>query len=370
MSPRRIAVVITRLEGGAGVMALRGALALAPEDGVVTLVCGSGGRLIDEAERAGLPVVVEPSLRRPINPGRDLRALLRLTRLLSGFDVVHTHCAKAGALGRLAARRADVPRVVHTFHGFAFHDFQPRLRHRAYIAIERALGRITDVALCVGNGVAVEAIRRELLPPERIRTTHVAVDLAAPTVDPTARARARSELGLDPRAVVVGAVGRVTYQKAPEDFVAALAHLGRPDVVGVWIGDGDLAPRMRDLSERSAGEIRWIGDRRDVPGLLPAFDVFVLPSRYEGLPLSVVEAMVCGVPVIVSAVNSVGDVITHGESGMLIPPKRPEVLSAALTYLLDHPPEAERMAYQAREAIDARYSGKALGRALAAAYTA
>lgn len=368
MRPPRVAVVITRLEGGAGVVALRGARALRPEDGEVTLICGSGGRLLDDAVQAGLRVVVEPSLRRPISPVRDLRAVLRLLRVLSGFDVVHTHCAKAGALGRIAARLRGVPRVVHTFHGFPFHEFQRRPQHRAYVAVERALGRTTDLALCVGNGVAAEAVRRQLLPPERIRATRVAVDLRAPTAGPRTRLRARQELGLDPDALVVGAVGRVTYQKAPEDFVDALARLDRSDVVGAWVGDGDLVPRVRELSERRGVDVRWFGERTDVPDLLPAFDAFVLPSRYEGLPLSVVEAMVCGVPVVVSAVNSVGDLVTHGETGMLAPPRRPAALGAAIEHLLDNPQEAARMAARARVQVDDRYGTRALGRALADAY--
>lgn len=367
MRPPRVAVVITRLEGGAGVMALRGALALRPEDGEVTVICGSG-RLVEQASRAGVRVVVEPSLQRSISPGRDLVALARLFRLLRGFDVVHTHCAKAGALGRIAARWRGVRRVVHTFHGFPFHEFQRWPRHRAYVAIERRLGRITDVALCAGNGVAAEAVRRRLLPPERIRTTRVTVDLEAPTADPANRARARGQLGLDPDVLVVGAVGRVTYQKAPEDFVAALAQLDRSDVVGVWVGDGDLAPRMRELAEHRGVDVRWLGERADVVDLLPAFDVFALPSRYEGLPLSAVEAVVCGVPVVISAVNSAGDLVAHGETGMLVPPRRPASLAAAIEHLLDDPRRAERMAELARAKVDDGYGRRALGDALAEAY--
>ena len=348
-------------------MALRGALALRPEDGEVTVICGSG-RLVDQAVQAGVRVVVEPLLRRPISPGRDLLALLRLLRLLRGFDVVHTHCAKAGALGRIAARCCGVRRVVHTFHGFPFHEFQRWSRHRGYVAVERWLGRITDVALCVGNGVAAEAVRRRLLAPERIRTTRVAVDLDAPTASPSNRSRARRQLGLGADALVVGAVGRVTYQKAPEDFVAALGRLDRPDVVGVWVGDGDLAPRMRELSERRGVDVRWVGERTDVAELLPAFDVFVLPSRYEGLPLAAVEAVVCGVPVVASAVNSVGDLVAHGRTGMLVPPRCPAALAAAIGHLLDDPRRAGRMAELARAQVDDGYGWRALGSALAEAY--
>ena len=97
---------------------------------------------------------------------RQLEAIFRQRK----FDVVHTHCAKAGAVGRVAAHRAGVSRIVHTFHGFPFHEFQSVLRRQAYVSIERRLGRITDLALCVGAGVAAEAVRRQLIAPQRIRT--------------------------------------------------------------------------------------------------------------------------------------------------------------------------------------------------------
>ena len=127
-------------------------------------------------------------MRPPIDPRSDLRALRALTALLrrGRYDVAHTHTAKAGALGRMAATRAPVPRIVHTYHGFLFHEFQSRARRGAYVAIERRLGRHTDVALRVGTGVAVEAIRRGLVAPDRVRTIGVAVD-GEPGAAPAAR---------------------------------------------------------------------------------------------------------------------------------------------------------------------------------------
>ena len=375
--PLRVATLITRLEGGAGILALRGMLALDPARFQVVLVTGSGDRHLDQARHGGLEVITEPALRAPIDPRHDRSALRQLSVLLRQrpFDVVHTHTAKAGALGRIAARRCGVSRIVHTYHGFPFHEFQSPLRRGSYIAAERYLGRITDVALCVGTGVAVEAIRRGIMPAERVRTIGVAVpEMPAPV--PGARERARRALGVPPDATVVGAVGRLTYQKAPEDFVAALRELGRtraagrPELVGVWVGSGELADRVGRLTRSAPGpRVVLAGERADIPEILPAFDVFALPSRYEGLPTVIVEAMACGIPVVATAVNAVGDIVVPGETGLLVPPQRPDRLAEAVGYLLNHPGAAARMAAAARERVGTRFDVTTLCEVLVAAYT-
>jgi glycosyltransferase involved in cell wall biosynthesis len=382
--PLRVATVITRLDGGAGVLALRGALALDPGRFQTALITGevpgTGGRLLDQAREQGLEVIMAPALRAPIGPRHDTAALRSLTALLRerSFDVVHTHTAKAGALGRIAARRAAVPRIIHTYHGFPFHEFQSPLRRGGYLAVERRLGRFTDLALCVGTGVAVEAIRRRLLPPERIATIGVVVP-DAPPPGPDARELARKELGLPADALVVGAVGRLAYQKAPEDFLAAIRELGRlrgpggpgrPELIGVWVGDGELAGRIARLARTATGpRIVLAGDRPDVPDLLPALDVFALPSRYEGLPTAIVEAIMCGIPVVATAVNAVSDVVIPGQTGLLVPPQRPDLLARAINHLLDTPHTATQMATTARHRLGTRFTAATLRDALTAAYT-
>jgi glycosyltransferase involved in cell wall biosynthesis len=194
------------------------------------------------------------------------------------------------------------------------------------------------------------------------------VDGLVPSAD--ARARARAALGLPGDATVVGTVGRLTYQKAPEDFLAALQALDRPGVIGVWVGDGELAGQIA----AQAHEIPWIrvlltGQRVNIPELLAAFDVFVLCSRYEGLPTAVVEAMVCGIPVVATAVNSVGDVVVPGETGLLVPPGHPALMADAVGFLLDSPGAASRMAAAARARLGQRFGEPALRQALTAAYS-
>src|SRR5579875_3477139 len=339
----RVAQVITRFMAGAGGVALRGALALDPGRYEVVFATGSGDRLIGQARDAGFEVVVLPRLRNEIAPASDRRALADLRAFLraGGFDAVHTHSAKAGVLGRLAAHHVHAGRIVHTFHGFPFHQFQSRLRRQAYIRIERSVGKLTDVFLAVGSAVAAEAIRRRIAPPERVRTIGVAVDVTTPAPDPWARADARRLLGVPPGMRVVGTVGRLDFQKAPEDFISALAMLGSRDVFGAWIGDGPLRQKAEKLAARRglSGRIRFTGERSDVAALLPGFDVFAMASRYEGLPC-----------------------------GLLVAAGRPDLLGRAIGYLLANPADAARLGAAGQARLGADLAPAALGTVLADAY--
>ncbi len=367
----RVAQVVTRFMAGAGGVALRGALALDSDCYEVVFVVGSGNRLIQEAQDAGFEVVIQEHLRSEISLAHDraafadLKAFCRTGR----FDVVHTHSAKAGALGRLAARDAQVGRIVHTYHGFPFHDFQSRIRRQTYIRIERSLAGFTDAFLAVGPAVAAEAIVRRIAPPERVRTIGVAVNNGrAP--DLSDQAEARRLLGVPPGMRVVGTVGRLDFQKAPEDFVNALARLKRSDIYGVWIGDGPLRAKTEKLAARRGlkGRMSFLGERSDVANLLPGLDIFAMASRYEGLPCAIVEAMAAARPVVATAVNAVPNVVITGETGLLVPPGRPDLLSRALAYLIDNPAVADRLALTGRAHLGDELCPAALGAVLDETY--
>jgi glycosyltransferase involved in cell wall biosynthesis len=369
----RVAQIVTRFTAGAGGVALRGALSLDPGRYEVVFVTGSGDQLIPKARAAGFTVVIMERLRSEIAPADDWRALAELKAFLCAgqFDVVHTHSSKAGALGRLAAHHAGVRQIVHTYHGFPFHDFQSRLRRTAYIRIERRLAKITDAFLAVGPAVAAEAIRRRIAPPERVRTIGVAVSTGPP---PRAsdRAEARRLLGIPPGLRAVGTVGRLDFQKAPDDFVNALAGIGRDDVYGVWIGGGPLQADMQRLAARRGlgRRMSFLGQRTDVSSLLPGLDVFAMASRYEGLPCAIVEAMAAALPVVATAVHAVPNIVIAGETGLLVPAGRPELLSRALRHLLDHPDYAGRLGAAGRACLGAELAPAALGVVLDETYRA
>jgi glycosyltransferase involved in cell wall biosynthesis len=372
-APLHLGVIVTRFIAGAGGVALRGALGLDPERYQVTVVTGEGGPLLDRARDAGLETVLEPALVPDISPRSDLLALQRLTRLCGArdFDIVHTHSSKAGALGRLAAHRARVPVVAHTYHGFPFHDFQSRLRRTSYLTAERRLAGITDVTFAIGSAVAAEALRRRIAKAEGLRTIMPVVDDRVVRRTPATRRAGRTLLGVPDDVPVIGTVGRVDFQKAPEHLVEAASRLRHPGAVFIWVGGGPgLDEAQKLVSTRGlAHRFRFLGERDDVADLLPGLDLFVMSSRYEGLPCALVEAMRCGLPVVATTVNSVPDLVAPGETGLLVPPARPDALAGALDHLLDHPAVADRLAALGQEAADSRFDTDRLSRVLDEAFT-
>ena len=186
-----------------------------------------GGSLIDQAAAAGLEVLTLRHMRPNIAPSDDVAGVRELRALfdVGRFDVVHTHSSKAGVLGRIAAHEAHIPAVVHTFHGFPFHDFQSPLRRSAYIAAERRLGRITDRFVAVCSSLANDAVHLGIAPADRVCVIPVSIADQSVARDANSRARARRLLGVPDDVPLVGTVGRLDYQKAPGDFLEALVHL-------------------------------------------------------------------------------------------------------------------------------------------------
>jgi glycosyltransferase involved in cell wall biosynthesis len=369
----RIAHIVTKLAAGAGGITLRGAMAADPTRYASTILAAEGGSLVQRAEEAGIEVVElrHMPITRGVYPHSDYEGFRELASHLAHnrYDIVHTHSAKAGGIGRLAARRVGISTVVHSFHGFPFHEFQSLPARHALIAIERRLARMTDYFVTDGTAVAAEAVRLRLAPPDRIRAISSPID-AVPPATAGRRAEARRALGLPADAKVIGTAARLDDQKSPLDMVNAVAALDRTDVVMLWIGDGHLRAKTETLIRRLGigDRFRLAGERSDVPALLPAFDVFAMSSLYEGLPCAVVEAMACGVPVVATAVNSVHEIVIPGRTGLLARPGDPASLSRALGYMLDHPAEAARMAAEARRHIGDRFTPAALARDMTEAY--
>jgi glycosyltransferase involved in cell wall biosynthesis len=298
------------------------------------------GERAREAEDLGAEVfaIGAHSSASPRHVPHNVLAIARLIRLLRRQrpDVVHTHEFFSGTLGRIAARAAAVPAIVLTLHNT---DLWKR---RPHIAVDRLLARRTH--RIVANSAAVRSfvLERERLDPQHVTVIHNGIDLGrfARVRDPLV---ARHRLGLGPRAAVVGTVGGLVEQKGHIWLLRAATklreHVPRLRVVLVG-GDGHpsecVKPQLLDTVRRLGLQdtVLFLGKRTDIPEILPAFDVFVLPSEWEGFGLVLVEAMASGLPIVATAVGGVPEVIGSPEVGTLVPPKNASVLADAILSLL------------------------------------
>jgi glycosyltransferase involved in cell wall biosynthesis len=362
LRPTRVLHVVARMNVGGPatqVVALTEGL-----DGAGYRVAVATGRPgSGEAEHLGLRPA-ELRLRRvpgfgpaphPTDDARALRALHRLVRRARP-DLIHTHTAKAGVLGRLVARRAGIP-VVHTFHGHLLHGYFGPLGTRATVAVERRLAPWTDVLIAVGKRVRDDLLaagigrvgQYEAIPP----------GVSAPPTVPRAEARAR--LAIAPQAEVIAAVGRLTSIKRPErllDIAAMLRRQGRPVTV-VLCGDGDLRTELAARSAREGLDVRFLGWREDVGTVYAAADAVVLSSDNEGMPVALIEAALCGRPVVATDVGGVSEVVDHGRTGFVVPPTAQDLVAGVQRLLADSELRA-RVGAAAVEHATQRFSTRAL----------
>ena len=306
----------------------------------VTVACGSGGPLILRLREEGIRVVEIPSLVRPPHPVADLKTLVWLVRWMrrERFAIVHCHSTKAGLLGRLAARMAGVPGIVFTVHGWPFTGWWHPIVRAAVMLAERAAARISTAIICVSDYDRRWALRMRIGRPDRIHVIHNGVD---PNRWASDSAASRPEAPAGECKVV--SVGRLTYQKDPVALLHAWERIQQPHRL-ILVGDGPLRPHLEALiRDGPAGRVAVLGARDDVPALLRTADVFVLASRWEGLPLAVLEAMMSRLPVVATTVGGVVEEVVDGETGLLVPPQDPKALASALARLLDDPALRRRM---------------------------
>ncbi len=300
-------------------------------------VCAEGA-LLDAVRAEGFRVE-SPPLARSLSPLAQGRALLALYRLCRAEkpDLVHAHMPISGFLARLAARAAGVPRVAYTCHGFLFNQPAPWPRRAASFAMEWLAGRLTDVFLTVSAEEAEDARRLHI----HAHATAIGNgrDPAIFHPDPAARAFLRAALGVAPDRVVIVAVSRLVRHKGYPELLAAMASVDAELwVVGERLAS-DHGEDMEPYFARAAatGRVRRLGYRSDVPAVLAAADIFVLPSHFEGLPMSVIEAMLCGLPVVASDIRGPREQVVHGTTGLLVPPGDAARLADALARLVGDP---------------------------------
>jgi glycosyltransferase involved in cell wall biosynthesis len=343
--PRSVIHVITRLSlGGSSentVLSAAGLLEAGWDGLIVAGTAGSEPEVLEAARARGCRVELLPSLVRAPDPLRDLAALRALVRMFRSRrpDVVHTHTSKAGFIGRLAARLARVPAIVHTPHGHVFYGYYGRAGTAVVVLLERIAARWTDRIIVLTPRGAAEHLARGIGRAEQYVAIPSGVDTARLRARAGERGAARRQLGLPADAAVVVGVGRLVPVKGFDVLVRALPPLRAavPAVQAVLVGDGPEREAIEGLA-RSLGvadRVRISGAVGDVVPYLSAADVLAAPSRNEGMGRALIEAMALGVPVVGSRVGGIPSVLGEGEFGRLVPPDAPEALADALRALLE-----------------------------------
>jgi glycosyltransferase involved in cell wall biosynthesis len=358
-TPALLHVVGPSKFGGDSVLVLELARA-AQEHGFRVDVLASDPRFQDLIREQGFGLVDFDGLRREIRPVADVRALAGVTRLLrrSSYDIVHTHTSKPGVVGRLAATLTGVPGILHTVHLFGFHEESNALATHVYSRIERAAAHWCDRIVTVSEYQRDWALRLGIGTPDKV----VAIPNGVPAgrvASSRPRDLVRAGLGLTDEVAVLF-TGRLAEQKGFEYLLRALPLLG-PDRARVRVlvaGDGPLLePLTRLATHLGVGnEVRFLGFRSDVGNLLSAADLVVLPSLWEGLSVSVLEAMAAGRAVVTTNIGSNREVTRDGAVAALVPPKDPGALAAAVRRLVADPVLRQELGTAARREQRTRYT--------------
>lgn len=328
--------------------------------------------MVPFAEARGLNVELVPEMKRSVSPADDLKALLKLTRRIREIQptIVHTHTAKAGAIGRTAAKLAGTPIVVHTFHGHVFDGYFHPAKAQAFVAAERALAKATDVILSLSEQQRFDlAYKYRIAPVEKIRVIPLGLELDRfLSVNRGQRGALRQALGLPEAASLIMAVGRLVPIKRFDLLIAAFAEVlaAHPEAHLAIAGDG--APEERQKLEALArplgGRVHFLGWRRDLEQLYADADVLALTSDNEGTPVTVLEALSSGLPVVATRVGGVEDVV-NAELGTLVTPGDTKAIASALIERLGAKAE---LPFAVREQIAARYSHRRLIADISALY--
>jgi glycosyltransferase involved in cell wall biosynthesis len=371
--PVKVLRVIARLNMGGPALHVAYLSAGLQERGYdTTLVAGSLAvgeeSMAGVAEQRGVRIVTVPDLHREISPLRDLRAVYHVAGLIRELrpQILHTHTAKAGTIGRLAAVLAGdaaPPIVVHTFHGHVLRGYFGPLRSNLFRLLERWLARRTTALVAVSPEVRDDLVALGVAPAEKFTVVRLGIELQerVGSLDGNAQGlETRRVLGIAPDRFVVGWIGRMTGVKRTDDVLLAVRRLRDRgvDAVLCMVGDGPDRETVEQRA-RELGIVRsslFLGYQDDVAPYYAAFDALILPSANEGTPVSAIEALAGGRPVVATAVGGVPDVVRDGVDGFLVEPGDVDAMADRLAQLAADADLRRRMGEAGSDSVRERYS--------------
>ncbi len=346
MSKIKVAHVITLLElGGAQGNTLFTVTRLDKNQFNVSLICGTGGILDAEAKKIpNITLHWVPNLIRSIRPWKDFAALIQLVKIFKQeqYQIVHTHSSKAGILGRIAARIAGVPILIHSIHGFGFNPYQKLIVRWLFIALEGWIAKFTSILIAVSQqniemGLHLNigtrsqyCLIRSGVDIQKIRETALQINIH----------ELKKELQISDDELIVLTMGPFKIQKDPLAFVRLASKVSKvvPNVKFLMAGDGELRPQIERLIQELnlKNTLQLLGWKKDAAKWMALCDVFVLTSLWEGLPRSGVEALICGKPFVAFSVDGIPEIIHNGKNGFCLPPGQLDLMAEKLIELLQN----------------------------------
>lgn len=322
---------------------------------------GAEGSLVEEAKTTKNFIII-PELVRNINIRKDIISFIKIYRIIKNgnFDIVHTHSSKAGILGRWAAKLAGVRIVVHTVHGWGFNPFQNALIRSFYILLEKLTINATTKMIAVSNSTISKGLKNNIGKRNIYSLIYSGIELAR-FKRANNRALLLKEFSIPENTILIGTVTRLSNQKAPLDLVKCCFEINKekPDVNFLVIGDGPLKKEVIDLAEELGikDKMFFTGLRKDINNLLELLDIFILSSRWEGLPRVILQAMAKQLPIVATNVDGNSEAITNNLNGILVPVTDYKALAEKAVFLLNNPEIAEKMG-QANLNIIEKFSAK------------
>jgi glycosyltransferase involved in cell wall biosynthesis len=327
------------------------------------LACAPGGKLIPLVRSQSMRVITFKNLVQPLHPVKDALVVINLTLFMkkNPYHIVHTHNSKAGFVGRLSAKLAGVPVIVHTVHGFSFHDKEPTWRQWLFRNAERLASHWCDCMIFISQPLVDWALKERIANHKKIVKIYSGIELDRFTpVTEEETKRLREKWGLGERDAVVGIVSKLWDGKGHALLIEAFREIRQKkrEAKLLMVGEGYLLKSLRELVDKYKlnDAVVFTGFQAEVAQIIATFDVAVLPSLFEGMGRVVVEAMAMEKPVVASRVGGIPDLVEHGVNGYLVSPGDVKELEHAVFKLLNDPSLARRMGKEGRRKISNQFS--------------
>ena len=329
----------------------------------ISLSCNLDGELVSRAKKVkNLKLYDVPNLRREVSIINDIRAFLYLYKLIKkeNFTIIHTHSSKAGFLGRIAAMLNKTPIVIHTIHGFAFHDYMNSFKKNIFIYLEKLSAKWTHGLVTVSNLNKKKVVDLGIAPIEKLKNIYSGIDLTLFINEKNDQFR--KELNLDSNHLLLGSVGRLSNQKDPITMIEAFCIVIKrfPNAHLTLVGDGELRDEILIKIDQLQlnGRVHLTGNKNDPWKIYHSLDLFIMSSIYEGLGRSITEALSCGVPVVCTSVEGVPEIVRDNKTGILVPPKDPGALATGIIKSLNDMDNARKMAEEGRKFVNENFDVK------------